>query len=110
MYLHSGKPAPTNKIYPKHIEQAICDFTHIPICVAVSDPGFESQQDKTMRKKMPETRFMNAKTVADFMGVSLPTAYKIIRQLNMELKAQGYIVISGKVPTKYFEKKFYGSN
>ena len=34
---------------------------------------------------MPETRFMNANTVADFMGVSLPTAYKIIRKLNMEL-------------------------
>lgn len=59
---------------------------------------------------MPETRFMNAESVADFMDISLPTAYKLIRKLNMELKDQGYIIISGKVPTKYFLKKFYGGN
>ena len=35
-------------------------------------------------------------------------AYKIIRGLNNELKEKGYRVISGKVPTKYFEEKFYG--
>ena len=61
-----------------------------------------------MRKTVPDTRFMNAENVAEFMGVSVPTAYKIIRQLNLELKSQGYIIISGKVPTKYFKKKFYG--
>ena len=33
---------------------------------------------------------------------------KIIRGLNNELKEKGYRVISGKVPTKYFEEKFYG--
>lgn len=53
---------------------------------------------------------MNAESVADFMDISVPTAYKLIRKLNMELKDQGYIIISGKVPTKYFLKKFYGGN
>ena len=33
---------------------------------------------------------------------------RIIRGLNNELKEKGYRVISGKVPTKYFEEKFYG--
>ncbi len=28
--------------------------------------------------------------------------------LNEELKAKGYRTICGKVPTKYFEEKFYG--
>lgn len=35
-------------------------------------------------------------------------AYKIIRGLNEELKEKGYRTICGKVPTKYFEEKFYG--
>lgn len=34
--------------------------------------------------------------------------YKIIRGLNEELRAKGYRTICGKVPTKYFEEKFYG--
>lgn len=28
--------------------------------------------------------------------------------MNEELKAQGYIVVSGKVPIRYFEKRWYG--
>lgn len=53
-------------------------------------------------------RFMTAKDVAEFMDVSVPTAYKIIQQLNAELKKMGFITIAGKVPRKYFESKFYG--
>ena len=45
---------------------------------------------------------------AQILGVSRGYAYKIIRGLNNELKEKGYRVISGKVPTKYFEEKFYG--
>lgn len=55
-------------------------------------------------------RFLKADDVATYMGCSVPTAYRIIRQLNDELRAQGYLVISGKVSRKYFESKFYGSN
>lgn len=33
------------------------------------------------------------------------TAYEIIRMLNAELKEKGYIVVRGKVNTKYFFKK-----
>lgn len=51
---------------------------------------------------------MTAKDVAEFMDVSVPTAYKIIQQLNAELKKMGFITIAGKVPRKYFETKFYG--
>ena len=32
-------------------------------------------------------------------------AYQIIKRLNAELKAKGYITISGRVPRSYFEKK-----
>ena len=56
---------------------------------------------------MKEKNFLTANDVAEYMGISVPMAYKVIRQLNDELKAQGYITISGKVSRIYFEKKIY---
>lgn len=58
---------------------------------------------------MGEKRFLNAEDVSLFMGVSVQKAYKIIRQLNDELKKQGYITVSGRVSRPYFESKVYGS-
>ena len=55
-----------------------------------------------------EKRFLSVADVTEIMECSKSQAYKIIRQLNDELKEKGYRVISGKVPTKYFEEKFYG--
>ena len=52
--------------------------------------------------------YVTADEAAQILGVSRGHAYKIIRGLNNELKEKGYRVISGKVPTKYFEEKFYG--
>lgn len=52
--------------------------------------------------------YVTAEEAAEMLGVSTGYAYKIIRGLNEELKAKGYRTISGKVPTKYFEEKFYG--
>ncbi|MGN0383091.1 MAG: ICEBs1 excisionase [Eubacterium sp.] len=52
--------------------------------------------------------YITAEEAAEILGVSRGYAYKIIRGLNNELKEKGYRVILGKVPTKYFEEKFYG--
>ena len=49
--------------------------------------------------------FLTAEDVAEFIGVSVSTAYRIIREMNMELKAQGCITVAGKVNRNYFEKK-----
>ena len=35
-------------------------------------------------------------------------AFQIIGNLNKELEEQGYLTLRGKVPTKYFVKRFYG--
>ena len=43
------------------------------------------------------------------MGISVPMAYKIIRRLNDELVAPGYIIVSGRISRSYFEKKISGS-
>lgn len=54
---------------------------------------------------MENKRFLTANDVAEYMGISVPMAYKIIRRLNDELVAAGYIIVSGR---SYFEKKIYG--
>ena len=52
--------------------------------------------------------FLNANQVADYMSISMPMAYKVIRKLNDEMKKDGYITISGKVNRCYFESKIFG--
>ena len=42
------------------------------------------------------------------LGVSVGHAYKLIRKLNQELEKEGFLVIAGKVPRRYFEKRWYG--
>lgn len=51
---------------------------------------------------------MNVKDVEAVLEVSESKAYSILRQMNSELKAKGFITIPGKVPTAYFEEKIYG--
>ncbi len=52
--------------------------------------------------------YVTAVEVASILGISEGHAYKIIRMLNEELKTAGYLTIAGKVPVKYFEKRWYG--
>ena len=56
-----------------------------------------------------EKRFLRAEDVAEELSVSVSYAYKIIRQLNAELKEKGFITISGRVSREYFNKRVYGS-
>ena len=53
--------------------------------------------------------YVDVRETMQTLGVSRGKAYKIIQQLNEELKAQGYIIIAGKCSRKYFNEKFYGS-
>ncbi len=58
---------------------------------------------------MAEKMYYDVHDVMEAMGVSESKAYGIIKQLNVELKAKGYIVIPGKVSKAYFmEKCCYG--
>lgn len=52
--------------------------------------------------------YLTAEEIAEILGVSKGFAYRLIRNLNAELKANGFIVVAGKLPTKYFKEKFYG--
>ena len=56
-----------------------------------------------------KNRFICAEEVAQELSVSKPYAYKLIRQLNEELKAKGFITISGRVNRQYFYERLYGN-
>lgn len=51
--------------------------------------------------------YITAAEMAEMLGISKPYAYKLIKQMNEELDAKGFITIPGKVAIKYFEEKFY---
>lgn len=52
-----------------------------------------------------DTLFMDAEEVARQMNVSKAYAYKVIHQLNEEMKKMGYVTVAGRVNRKYFMKK-----
>ena len=52
-------------------------------------------------------RFYTAEDLMHILPVGRSKAYDIIKKLNAELAENGYVVISGCVPVKYFNEKFY---
>lgn len=59
---------------------------------------------------MENKSYIDAKEVATTLGVSQSKAYGIIRQLNDQLKKNGYITLAGRVSRAYFNEKWYGSS
>lgn len=57
-----------------------------------------------------EKVYYSAKDIVDMLDISKASAYKLIRQMNNELQASGYIILQGKVPRAYFNQKWYGLN
>ena len=56
-----------------------------------------------------ENKFIRVGEVAKELDVSTSYAYKLIRQLNNELKAKGFVVIAGRVNRQYFNERLYGA-
>ncbi len=54
-----------------------------------------------------DNKFMRVEEVAEVLEVSTSFAYKVIRQLNNELKAKGYITIAGRINREYFYERVY---
>ena len=71
---------------------------------------FEKNGSNTILERTDdmENKFIRADDVAQELRVSKPYAYKLIRKLNEELKAQGFITISGRVNRQYFYERLYG--
>lgn len=54
-------------------------------------------------------KMLSAKEVAKVLEISVSYAYKIIDQLNEELKKSGYLTIPGKVDSLYLKKRYFPS-
>ncbi len=57
---------------------------------------------------MQDTLFIETKEIAKELGVSQSYAYKLVREMNAELKKKGFMTIAGRVSRQYFKEKFYG--
>ena len=54
-----------------------------------------------------EKKFIRVDEVAKELEISESHAYKIMRKLNRELEAKGYITVAGRVNRQYFNERFY---
>lgn len=64
----------------------------------------ETRKEEQTRQK----QVLNVRDVMTALEVSESKAYGIIKRLNQELEAKGYITVRGKVSRVYFEEKLYG--
>lgn len=54
---------------------------------------------------MEGKNFMTVEEVAQELNVSKSYAYKVVRELNAEMRELGYLTVSGRVNTNFFRKK-----
>ncbi len=54
-------------------------------------------------------QMLRVEDVARELAVSESYAYKVIRQLNKELKEKGFITIAGRINRQYFNERIYGA-
>lgn len=50
---------------------------------------------------------MTVDDVVSELGISKQAGYRIIRRLNEELQAAGYMTVQAKVPRTYWNERFY---
>ena len=63
--------------------------------------GFDPTVSETGKK------YLTAMDVAELLGVSRSTAYRIIKRLNDELEKNGKLTVAGKVSARYFYENTY---
>ena len=54
-------------------------------------------------------QFMRAYEVSKELGISRSYAYKLIRQLNQELKERGFLTIAGRINRDYLKERLYAA-
>ena len=57
---------------------------------------------------MKKNLFIRVDDMVNELQISKPYAYKLMREMNNELRKKGFMTISGRVSRQYFEEKFYG--
>ena len=63
--------------------------------------------DSGERDERMANQFMRADEVAKELGISRSYAYKLIRQLNQELKERGFLTITVRINRDYLKERLY---
>jgi hypothetical protein len=58
--------------------------------------------------KAKQELFVRVDTVMNDLQISKPLAYKLMKEMNDELSAKGYLTIAGRVPRVYYYERFFG--
>lgn len=90
-------------------QHSACRQAGVPVGTLTRRKRQAKNYFKKGRKRIWKNRFIRAEDVAQELNVSKPYAYKLIRQLNEELKAKGFITIAGRVNRQYFYERLYGA-
>ena len=63
--------------------------------------------DTGERDERMANQFMRADEVAKGLGISRSYSYKLIRQLNQELKERWFLTIAGRINRDYLRERLY---
>lgn len=67
--------------------------------------GIRNKKGKGGNAIMEGKNFMTVEEVAQELNVSKSYAYKVVRELNAEMRELGYLTVTGRVNTNFFRKK-----
>ena len=95
---------------PQTVEDFLNSITSIAFAQSLEEFGFEMQLIIFLMYRGYSARFIDAEELAALTGVSKAGAYKIIQQLNEELKQKGYLIVRGRVIYPYFYERFFGKD
>jgi len=65
-----------------------------------------ARMSKTVAKT-EQSRFLRVEDMAEMLQCSESHAYKVMRELNNELKKKGKIVVAGRISRRYVEERLY---
>lgn len=86
-----------------HIQKWLRQAETSAVYIANGSRNFKKGEDL-----LKNNLFVTANEVLEELGILKPFAYKLVRQMNEELAAKGFITIAGRVSRKYYEEKLYG--
>ncbi|MFI3250802.1 MAG: DNA-binding protein [Eubacteriales bacterium] len=67
----------------------------------------KQEQNNSVTQTLP-AQFISSKEVAQLLQISQSHSYRLVREMNKELEAKGFMTIAGRVSRRYFSEKFYG--
>ncbi|RDU23418.1 LysR family transcriptional regulator [Anaerosacchariphilus polymeriproducens] len=59
-------------------------------------------------KNLNRDVFVRVDTLMNELKISKALAYRLMKEMNDELRSQGYLTISGRVPKAYYHARFFG--